>query len=80
LPPEHEPLAALLGRLLEPLPFYRAAEPRLADAVWVGGRLIELLPLGLAFKQALLETADAVQRLDRLAAALERQGEPRAGS
>lgn len=80
LPPEHEPLAALLGRLLESLPFYRDAEPPLADAVWVSGRLIELLPLGVAFKQSLLETADAVRRLDRLAAALERQGESGAGS
>jgi uncharacterized protein len=71
LPAEHEPLAALLRRLLTPLPLYRGVEPALADAGWVAGRLIELLPLDLAFKQSLLETADALQRLDRLAAALE---------
>jgi Lon protease-like protein len=35
--------------------------------------LIELLPLGLALKQSLLETADASQRLERLAAALRRR-------
>jgi Lon protease-like protein len=70
LPAEHEPLAALLQRLIEPLPLYRGVELALGDADWVGGRLIELLPLGLAFKQSLLETPDAVQRLDRLAAAL----------
>jgi Lon protease-like protein len=71
LPPEHEPLAALLEQLLTPLPLYRGVALELNDAVWVGGRLIELLPLGLPFKQSLLETADALQRLDRLAAALE---------
>jgi Lon protease-like protein len=70
LPSQHEPLAVLLERLLEPLPLYRGVEPKLDDAVWVGGRLIELLPLGLKFKQSLLETADGLQRLDRLAAAL----------
>jgi uncharacterized protein len=70
LPPAHAPLAALLEKLLTPLPLYRGVVPALDDAVWVGGRLIELLPLELAFKQSLLETADALQRLDRLAAAL----------
>jgi Lon protease-like protein len=70
LPARHEPLAALLERLMEPLPLYHGVEPALDDAVWVGGRLIELLPLAVAFKQSLLETADALQRLDRLAAAL----------
>lgn len=74
---EHEPLAALLRRLLAPLPLYDGVELELDDAAWVGGRLIELLPLGLAFKQALLEEADALRRLERLAAALEpaRRGE-----
>ena len=70
LPREHEPLAELLERLIEPLPLYRGITAEFDDAVWVGARLIELLPLGLAFKQSLLETADAVQRLERLAAAL----------
>jgi uncharacterized protein len=70
LSPEHQPLAALLERVMEPLPLYRDVALALDDAAWVGGRLIELLPLGLAFKQSLLETADALQRLDRLAAAL----------
>jgi Lon protease-like protein len=65
-------LAALLERLIEPLPSYRGVAPVLDDAVWVGGRLIELLPLELTLKQSLLETADALQRLERLAAALRR--------
>ena len=67
----HEPLVALLRRLLEPLPLYRGIAGSFDDAAWVGGRLIELLPLGLAFKQSLLEIADPEERLERLAAALE---------
>ncbi len=78
LPREHEPLAELLERLIEPLPLYRGIAAAFDDAVWVGARLIELLPLGLAFKQSLLETADAAQRLERLAAAL-RVESPRRG-
>lgn len=70
LPPEHAPLAGLLARLLESVPLYRDVPAALDDAAWVGGRLTELLPLGLALKQALLETADPVQRLERLAAAV----------
>jgi Lon protease-like protein len=66
----HEPLVALLERLLAPLPLYRGVAPAFEDAAWVGGRLIELLPLGLNFKQSLLEMPDAGERLDRLAAAL----------
>ena len=66
----HEPLAALLKRLIEPLPLYRGVAASFDDAVWVGGRLIELLPLDLPLKQSLLELRDACARLDRLAAAL----------
>jgi Lon protease-like protein len=71
LPAVHEPLVELLERLLAPLPLYRGVAPVFDDAAWVGGRLIELLPLGLPFKQSLLEMTDAGERLDRLAAALE---------
>jgi Lon protease-like protein len=71
LPPAHLPLAALLERLLASLPLYRGVVPAFDDAVWVGCRLIELLPLPLTRKQSLLETADALQRLAQLAAALE---------
>ena len=66
----------LLRRLIEPLPLYRGVAPSFDDAAWVGGRLIELLPLELAFKQSLLELRDPIERLERLAAALEqREGE-----
>jgi uncharacterized protein len=70
LAPVHEPLAALLRRLIEPLPLYQGVTPSFEDAAWVGGRLIELLPLNLARKQSLLEMPDAQQRLDALGAAL----------
>ncbi len=46
-------------RLIEPLPLYRGVAPSFDDAVWVAARLIELLPLALAFKQSLLEMPDA---------------------
>jgi Lon protease-like protein len=81
LPPAHEPLAALLERLLEPLAMYRGVAARLDDAAWVGGRLAELLPLKLTLKQSLLETRDPLARLERLAALLEpRDGSGSAGS
>jgi len=70
LPSRHAPLAALLRRLVAELPLYRALRPAFDDAVWVGGRLIELLPLALPRKQALLEMRDAIARLEHLAAAL----------
>jgi Lon protease-like protein len=75
LPPQklrsaHEPLAALLKRLVESLPLYRGVATPFDDAAWVGGRLIELLPLELPLKQSLLELPDTHLRLDRLAAAL----------
>jgi Lon protease-like protein len=70
LPAAHASLEELLRRLIEALPLYRGVAAAFDDAGWVGGRLIELLPLTLAFKQALLETQDALERLERLAAAL----------
>jgi Lon protease-like protein len=70
LPPAHAPLKELLRRLIEPLPEYRGAAASFDDAGWVGGRLIELLPLAIPFKQALLETPDVLQRLDRITEAL----------
>lgn len=67
----HEPLAALLERLIESLPMYQGVATPFDDAAWVGGRLVELLPLDLALKQSLLETRDPLARLERIAAALE---------
>ena len=81
LAPPHEPLAALLQRLIEPLALYRGVAASFDDAAWVGGRLVEILPLALEFKQSLLETRDPSARLARLAAALEpRDGGSHLGS
>lgn len=41
--------------------------PQWQDAAWVSGRLVELLPLPLGLKQALLELDDIGMRLDVLA-------------
>ena len=70
LPAAHAPLKELLLRLIEEMPLYRGVEPAFDDAAWVGGRLIELLPLTLQFKQTLLETQHVLERLAHLAAAL----------
>lgn len=66
LPPEHAPLAALLGKLLPRLDAYATLATRYDDAVWVGQRLTEILPLSLSLKQSLLEMRDAHARLERL--------------
>ena len=71
LAPAHEPLAALLKRLVESVPMYQDVAAPLDDAAWVGGRLVELLPFSLELKQSLLETRDPLARLERIAAALE---------
>lgn len=70
LPSEHAPLASLLKRVLANLPLYGGLTSAYDDAGWVAARLVEALPLGLAFKQSLLEAPDALARLERLAAEL----------
>jgi Lon protease-like protein len=70
LPPEHAPLGVLLRSVLEPLLAYRSSITAYDDAVWVGCRLAETLSLPLSVKQELLETEDALLRLERLAEAL----------
>lgn len=60
-------LEDMLGQLGHP---YTTLARRYDDAAWVGGRLAELLPLGLAQKQYLLQLNDPVQRLERLSAML----------
>jgi uncharacterized protein len=74
LPSAYEPLAELLKRLIEPLPLYRGAATAFDDAAWVGARLVELLPLELPFKQALLELEDPERLLEQLATALRQPG------
>ncbi|HLF10589.1 MAG TPA: LON peptidase substrate-binding domain-containing protein [Gammaproteobacteria bacterium] len=66
LPDEHAPLAGLLRKLLAPDSSDRDLATAYADAVWVGYRLAEILPLPLPAKQMLLETRDALVRLEQL--------------
>jgi uncharacterized protein len=68
LPERHAELAELLGTVLPQLgEVYAGVAMRLDDAAWVGYRLVEILPLDPADKQACLELVDPVQRLDVLA-------------
>ena len=68
VPPRHARLGALLKRVLPQLgEVYTGIEMRLDDAVWVGHRLAEILPIPLTDKQTCLELDDPIQRLDMLA-------------
>ena len=71
LPFEFASLAGLLERLLDQLGTpWSDLTRQLGDASWVVGRLVELLPLDLAVKQALLEEDDPLRRLERLRGAM----------
>jgi Lon protease-like protein len=72
LPAEYAPLAALLKRVLEGTPSRRVVESAYDDAVWTAARLVEVLPVGLSLKQSLLETPDALTRLERIASELKK--------
>jgi Lon protease-like protein len=68
LPAQYDLLAEVLGRFMEKVghqyPSY--SEKKLRDAVWVGYRLAELLPLAGIEKQHLLELSDPFERLQSL--------------
>jgi Lon protease-like protein len=67
LPADYAPLAAAVRRALDDLSEqYRHVEKKFDDAAWVSARLTELLPIELNDKQALLEMADPIERLDAL--------------
>lgn len=71
----HDFLADLLARILDNVPDAAPFHPlRYDDAVWVGHRLAELLPLRMTDRQALLELDDPAARLDKLLAFLEQEG------
>jgi Lon protease-like protein len=75
LPSDMNWLADLLADLLQRVgpPFDRLAMPG-PSADHVAGRLIELLPLPLAEKQALFDMPDSVARLRRLAGLIDPDG------
>ena len=70
LPAEHSKLATLLRTLLVQLPAYARIATVYDDATWVGARLAEILPFPVTLKQAVLETRDPRERLERIAAGL----------
>ncbi|MGH8228141.1 MAG: LON peptidase substrate-binding domain-containing protein [Steroidobacteraceae bacterium] len=68
LPAEYAHLGRLLRKILPELgELYDAVEKRPDDAAWVGHRLAEILPFGLAEKQSWLELGDPLERLAMLA-------------
>jgi Lon protease-like protein len=74
LPEAYALLAEVLGRFMEKVgrQYPSWSEERLDDAVWVGYRLAELLPLGGIEKQHLLELSDPIERLQSLVDVLPR--------
>jgi len=72
VPPRHQRLAELLRVVLPQLgEVYEDIVMELDDAVWVGCRLAEILPMEPADKQFCLELDDPIKRLDVLAPLVE---------
>lgn len=78
VPVEFSLLPAILERLVEQAGLSWRNEPRECydDASWVGFRLAELLPLGDAERQQLLEVTDPLERLASLRDAMPRFQQP----
>jgi len=74
LPEAYSLLAEVLGRFMEKVghQYPSWSEDCLEDAVWVGYRLAELLPLAGIEKQHLLELSDPMERLQSLVDVLPR--------
>jgi uncharacterized protein len=67
LPADFARLGETVRRALDELAeHYTHVDKKFDDAGWVGSRLAELLPIATTDKQALLELADPVARLDAL--------------
>ena len=68
LPDEHRNLALLLERVFSQMPWNNdLGEPRFEDALWVGSRLLEILPLPRDERYAIFCSEDALQRVEKLA-------------
>jgi Lon protease-like protein len=71
LPDNFLPLARILSGVLDDLgKLYEPLEKRYDDAVWVGYRFSEILPITPEQKQACLETDDPITRLEIVSAVL----------
>jgi len=69
IPPQYAAAVNLLRDILTKVGgHYAELEPQYDDALWVSGRLAELLPIELLQKQHLLQMDDPLQRLERLCA------------
>ena len=68
LPPDYAVLAQVLSRFMDKMGDHYPdfAPAKLDDAIWVGYRLSELLPLSSIEKQNLLEQTDPIDRLQDL--------------
>lgn len=67
IPSRYERAVPLLRDLIDRLGGIHAEQtPHYDDAVWVSGRLAELLPIDLPQKQYLLQLDDPIERLERL--------------
>ena len=68
VPEAYSVLSDMLSRFMEKVgaQYPQSSENDLQDAVWVGYRLSELLPLSWVEKQHLLELDDPVERLQQL--------------
>lgn len=67
MPARYARAVPLLRDLIERLGGIHASQDQhYDDAVWVSGRLAELLPVGLPQKQYLLQLDDPIERLERL--------------
>ena len=75
LPPHHQVCATILRHIIERLGVERVQPPLdYGDAVWVGYRLAELLPLKRSVRQDMLEMNDTLTRIEILHHFLARQG------
>ena len=64
IPTEFQGLAELLQRALDNMgPLLDYTEADFTDAVWVGGRLVELLPMSSEVRHELISMSDPVDRL-----------------
>jgi Lon protease-like protein len=74
VPEAYSVLSDVLGRFMEKVwhQFPEYTPGHLQDAVWLGYRLSELLPLGGIEKQHLLELSDPIERLQNLVEILPR--------
>ncbi|MEJ8568770.1 LON peptidase substrate-binding domain-containing protein [Elongatibacter sediminis] len=74
VPEPYSVLSQVLGRFMEKVGerYPSFSEEQLDDAVWVGYRLAELLPLAAVEKQHLLELSDPLERLQNLVETLPR--------